>query len=197
MSDANTPTNTPKIPAEFWSKLRLKPYQREGAPVKNANQIHENNLSPLDKFAVKITDKVGSMGFFLIILGWTIIWCGYNILATEFPGLGWKAFDPFPAFVAYLLMSNVIQILLMPLIMVGQNLQGRHSEIRAELDFEINKKAEQEVMVILKNVEHNTDLMIQLMKHLDCRISDEEMRALTAEKELAEKVSMVKPSADV
>jgi len=165
--------------------------------VKNANQIHENNLSPLDKFAVKITDKVGSMGFFLIILGWTIIWCGYNILATEFPGLGWKAFDPFPAFVAYLLMSNVIQILLMPLIMVGQNLQGRHSEIRAELDFEINKKAEQEVMVILKNVEHNTDLMIQLMKHLDCRISDEEMRALTAEKELAEKVSMVKPSADV
>ncbi len=118
--------------------------------------------SPLDKFAVKITDKVGSMGFFLIILGWTILWCGYNILATEIPGLHLNAFDPFPAFVAYLLISNVIQILLMPLIMVGQNLQGRHSEIRAQLDFEINTKAEKEVMVILQGIEHNTDLVIQL-----------------------------------
>jgi hypothetical protein len=46
------------------------------------------------------------------------------------PGIGstgtaLAAFDPFPAFVAYLLISNVIQIFLMPLIMVGQNLQGR------------------------------------------------------------------------
>ena len=180
--------------SDIWSKLRQKPYVRQGGPVKNANQVHAGTLSPLDKFAIKITDKVGSMGFFLIILGWTILWCGYNIVATEFPSIGLKAFDPFPAFVAYLLMSNVIQILLMPLIMVGQNVQGRHAEVRAELDFEINKKAEQEVMVILKNVEHNTDLMIQLMKHLDCRISDEEMRALTAEKELADKVSKIETS---
>jgi uncharacterized membrane protein len=39
----------------------------------------------------------------------------------------------------------VIQIMLMPLIMVGQNLQGRHSELRAENDFEVNVKAEMEI----------------------------------------------------
>jgi uncharacterized membrane protein len=148
-------------------------------------------MSPLDKFAVKITDKVGSMGFFILIFAWTFIWCGYNILASEIPALHWTSFDPFPAFVAYLLISNVIQILLMPLIMVGQNLQGRHSEIRAELDFEINKKAEQEVMVILRNLEHNTDLLIQLMQHSDCKISEEQLRAITAENDLAAKVEDV------
>jgi len=78
-----------------------------------------------------------------------VLWTGYNILASEVPALHWPAFDPFPAFVAYLLISNVIQILLMPLIMVGQNLQGRHSETRAELDFEVNQKAEKEVMATL------------------------------------------------
>jgi uncharacterized membrane protein len=148
-------------------------YTRTAPAVKNANELHEQKLSPLDRFAIKITDKVGSMGFFLIIFAWTVLWCGYNIIASEIPSLHWTAFDPFPAFVAYLLISNVIQILLMPLIMVGQNLQGRHSEIRAQLDFEVNTKAEQEVMVILKNLEHNTDLLIELMKQQNLKVEGE------------------------
>ena len=133
------------------------------------------------------------MAFFFCIMGWTVLWSGYNILASEVPALHWKSFDPFPAFVAYLLISNVIQILLMPLIMVGQNVQGRHTEIRAQLDFEINQKAEQEIMVVLRHLEHNTDLVIQLMRHLQCKISDEEMRAIAAETELADKLAAARP----
>jgi len=182
--------------SDIWSKLRLPTYEHKHPPVQNANEVYKSSLSPLDRLAVAITDKVGSMGFFFTILTWTILWTGYNILATEVPSLGWKSFDPFPAFVAYLLISNVIQILLMPLIMVGQNVQGKHSEIRAELDFEVNQKAEKEVMVVLKNLEHNTDLIIQLMKHLECRVSEEELRAITAEKEIAEKLEAVDPLAN-
>ena len=194
----NEPSSAPSATvamSDIWAKLRLPTYERKHPPVKNANDIYKSTLSPLDRLAVVITDKVGSMGFFITILVWTILWTGYNILASEVPSLGWKSFDPFPAFVAYLLISNVIQILLMPLIMVGQNVQGKHSEIRAELDFEVNQKAEKEVMVVLKNLEHNTDLIIQLMKHLECRVSEEEMRAITAEKEIAEKLEAVDPLA--
>lgn len=125
-----------------------------------------------------------------------MLWTGYNILASEAPALHWRAFDPFPAFVAYLLISNVIQILLMPLIMVGQNLQGRHSETRAELDFEVNQKAEKEVMATLLQLQRNTDLLLRLMQHLDCRISDEELRAIAAEKRLAQLVSAAIPNPD-
>jgi CRP-like cAMP-binding protein len=157
--------------------------------TRNANIVHERGLSTLDRFAIAITDKIGSIGFFLIIAVWTVLWTGYNILASEVPTLHWRAFDPFPAFVAYLLISNVIQILLMPLIMVGQNLQGRHSETRAELDFEVNQKAEKEVMATLLHLQRNTDLLLRLMQHLDCRISDEELRAIAAEKQLAQLVS--------
>lgn len=32
--------------------------------------------------------------------------------------------------------------------MVGQNLQGKHSEIRAENDYQINLKAEKEISVL-------------------------------------------------
>lgn len=162
--------------------------------TRNANIVHERSLSALDRLAIAITDKVGSIGFFLIIAAWTVLWTGYNILASEVPALHWPAFDPFPAFVAYLLISNVIQILLMPLIMVGQNLQGRHSETRAELDFEVNQKAEKEVMATLLHLQRNTDLLLQLMQHLDCRISDEELRAIAAEKQLAQQVSAAIPA---
>jgi len=161
--------------------------------TRNANIVHEQSLSGLDRLAIAITDKVGSIGFFLIIASWTVLWTGYNILASEIPALHWPAFDPFPAFVAYLLISNVIQILLMPLIMVGQNLQGRHSETRAELDFEINQKAEREVTATLLHLERNTELLLKLMQHLDVRISDEELRAINAERDLARKLSLVKP----
>lgn len=180
--------------ADLWERLRMH-YTHPKTPIVNANEVYQQGLSPLDKLAAAITDRVGSMGFFLLILTWTILWTGYNILASEVPGLHWKSFDPFPAFVAYLLISNVIQILLMPLIMVGQNVQSRHSEIRAQLDFEINQKAEKEIVVILKHLEHNTDLVIQLMRHLQCRVSDEELRAITAENEAAEKLGQAQGEA--
>ncbi|MCC7009636.1 MAG: cyclic nucleotide-binding domain-containing protein [Acidobacteria bacterium] len=146
--------------------------------ARNANVVHEQGLSVLDRVAMIVTDKIGSVGFFLIIATWTLVWTGYNMLASLFPGLNWYAFDPFPAFVAYLLMSNVIQILLMPLIMVGQNLQGRHSETRAELDFEINQKAEKEITATLLHLERNTDLLLRLMRHLDCRVSESEAASI-------------------
>ncbi len=179
----------------LWDKLRLPRHEHDHPPVANANDVYKNSLSPLDKLAVAITDKVGSMGFFSAILVWTILWTGYNILASEVTALHWKSFDPFPAFVAYLLISNVIQILLMPLIMVGQNVQGRHTEIRAQLDFEVNQKAEHEVMIILHNLEHQTDLLIQLMRHLDCKVSEQELRALAAEHEITDEIEAMKASA--
>jgi uncharacterized membrane protein len=107
------------------------------------------------------------MGFFLVIFLWTVGWVGYNTLAAKVPALGWKAFDPFPAFVAYLLISNVIQILLMPLIMVGQNIQGNHSEVRAQLDFEVNQKAEKELALALERLEQNNQLLIAILSRLD------------------------------
>jgi uncharacterized membrane protein len=131
-------------------------------PIKNINVEHKKSLSNLEHFAVWITNKVGSMGFFIIIVVWTAFWLGWNTLGPkEF------RFDPFPAFVLWLFLSNVLQIFLMPLIMIGQNLQGRHAEARAESDFEINIKAEKEIETILLHLENQNDLMLRILHHLE------------------------------
>jgi len=117
------------------------------------NQAVTDNFSSLDRFGVWVTDRVGTMTFFLVIFAWTVGWVGYNVLASKVPSLHLHAFDPFPAFVAYLLISNVIQISLMPLLMVGQNMQGRHSEARAEADYLVNQKAFADTEAILSRLE--------------------------------------------
>jgi len=42
----------------------------------------------------------------------------------------------------------------MPLIMVGQNLQARHSELRAEHDYHINQKSETEIETLIQHMEN-------------------------------------------
>ncbi len=149
--------------SDFHGPQILAAWRRHHSKPVNVNQQFKDQLSPLDRLAAAITDKVGTMGFFFLIFTWTILWCGYNILASEIPALHLHPFDPFPAFVAYLLISNVIQILLMPLIMVGQSVQGKHSELRAENDFEINQKAEKEVEAILYQLQFQQQLIVELL----------------------------------
>ena len=149
--------DNPKVALEMlsatFSRLRRTDKMLQQRVSRNVNVVYEKSLNTIDRLAIAITNRVGSFGFFLIILGWTFVWTSYNILASEVPSLHLRAFDPFPAFVAYLLISNVIQILLMPLIMVGQNLQGRHSETRAELDFQVNLKNEISLTEVLRRLD--------------------------------------------
>ena len=140
-----------------WSGLKEK-----AKPTVNVNHAHQESLSPLDRIAVYVTQKIGTMGFFFIIAIWTVAWLGWNILAPER-----ARFDPYPAFVLWLFISNLIQIHLMPLIMVGQNLQGRHTELRAESDYEVNLKAEREVETILTHLEHQNDLMLEILRRIE------------------------------
>jgi len=133
--------------------------------IQNANRIYKELLSESEKFAIWITDKVGTIGFFAIIFFWTVVWLGWNMFAPAN-----LRFDPYPAFVFWLFISNMIQIFLMPLIMVGQNLQSKHAEIRAETDFEVNLKAEKEVADIqedLKTIQTNIEEIKTLLHHLN------------------------------
>ncbi len=142
--------------------LPLHELKRLRTPVRNINIAHKERLSRLEQFAVWITDHIGTMGFFLIIVGWTAVWLAWNMFAPK----AWQ-FDPFPAFVLWLFISNMIQIFLMPLIMIGQNLQGRHAEARAEADFEVNIKAEREIEAILIHLESQNELILKILHHLE------------------------------
>lgn len=78
-------------------------FKTKFAPLNNVNHQHKINLTKINKIAVWIISHVGSMGFFAIIFLWTIIWLSWNTLAPIA-----LRFDPFPAFILWLFMSNMI-----------------------------------------------------------------------------------------
>lgn len=138
--------------------LELKQLRK---PIHNANVVHKQKLSRLEKLAIWITNHVGTMGFFFIIFAWTLFWLGWNSLAPEA-----FRFDPYPAFVLWLFISNMIQIFLMPLLMIGQNLQSHHAELRAEADFEVNTKAEREIETILMHLENQNNELKEILENI-------------------------------
>ncbi|GAB6278271.1 MAG: hypothetical protein STSR0006_02670 [Lentimicrobium sp.] len=140
----------------------LEEIKKQFHAVGNVNEQYREKLSSLDRLALWITVHIGSMGFFLIIFCWTACWLLWNMLAPIH-----LRFDPYPAFVLWLFISNMIQIFLMPLIMVGQNLQGRHSELRAEQDYKINQKSETEIETLIQHMENLSEEIDELKVKLE------------------------------
>lgn len=123
---------------------------------------HKEKLSILERVAVAIARRIGSANFFLVLICITVSWLGWNILAPV-P----MRFDPYPAFVLWLFIVNVFQLMMLPLLMISQNLNGRHSDARAEADFEINTKAEFEIEVVLQHLENQNAMILQILERLE------------------------------
>ena len=131
-------------------------------PTRNVNVELARSLSPTDRVAVWVTDRVGSMGFFFIVGAWTIIWLGWNTY-----GPAQFRFDPGPTFAVWLFISNLLQLHLMPLIMVGQNLQDRYGELIASADFDISQRTEAEVEAILQHLTNQNALMLEILRRVE------------------------------
>jgi uncharacterized membrane protein len=63
-------------------------------------------------------------------------------------------------------------MLLMPLIMVGQNIQGRLAETRAENDLQVNKTAEREIETILHHLEYQNRILIAMLGTLGLNLDE-------------------------
>src|SRR5512135_2924522 len=80
----------------------LAEVKKRRPPLRNVYKEIVETVGPLDRLAVWITARVGTMGFFLAIAAWTIVWLGWNLLAPEK-----MQFDPPMAFVFWLFISNL------------------------------------------------------------------------------------------
>jgi uncharacterized membrane protein len=142
--------------------LKLEELKRRREAYMKTLKSDAKSGSKLDMLALWITNKVGSMGFFVLIFTWTALWLGWNILAPQN-----ARFDPYPAFVLWLFISNMIQLFLLPLIMIGQNLQSQHAEVRADTDLKINELSDIENETILIHLENQNDMILEILKNIE------------------------------
>lgn len=129
----------------------LEDLRKEFAPIPNTNEVHKSRLSRTDKIALFITNKVGTMGFFYI--------CAIMVTIPLF----FKSTMPVIQYIS----SGYLQLILLPLILVGQNLQSRHSELRAQHDYETNVRAEKEIESILLHLEKQDQIMLSILRKIE------------------------------
>lgn len=101
-----------------------------------------------DHISDKITDFAGSMQFLYIHSVWFTLWVILNI---GFLGTGF-IFDQYP-FGLLTLIVSLEAIFLSTFVMISQNRQAKISELRSQLDYETDVKAEKEIEVIMETLE--------------------------------------------
>lgn len=142
--------------------VTIKELRAGSAPIENINLLHRSRLKPLERLALFVTEKIGSMGFFFFILVFNIGWITWNTWAPKE-----LVFDEAFSFLILLFINNILQILFMPLILVGQNLQGRHAKLRAEQEYKTDVKAEKEIEIILLHLENQQRLIHKLADKIE------------------------------
>jgi uncharacterized membrane protein len=126
-----------------------------------------------ETFGTWLADKVaefgGSWTFIMIFLGFLVFWATLNtvILITG-------ALDPYP-FIFLNLLLSMVAALQAPIIMMSQNRQSQKDRLTAQHDYEVNLKAELEIMALHEKVDQlrNEQLTQMLAKH------DEQIKLLT------------------
>ena len=118
----------------------------------NINQKHKDNLNPLDKAGVVITRGVGTMIAAVLFTGLALI----SLPAAL------KTHDKI-IIVAWIA-QTFLQLVLLPIIMVGQNLQGKHTEVMAEEEFKTTQTTYKDLEHLILVNQQQLDLLIALAK---------------------------------
>ena len=116
---------------------------------RNVNHAFEEQLTLGQRLADRMTAFGGSWVFIGCALAALFVWLVLNSLILKRMG---KPFDPFP-FILLNLVLSCVAALQAPIIMMSQNRHGAKDRMAAEHDYEVNLKAELEVLALHEKVD--------------------------------------------
>jgi uncharacterized membrane protein len=135
----------------------------------NINTRHRQELNLQDRMALFATKFIGTMYAVYLTCFFFLIWVIWQSLLTENP------IDPYP-FAFLLFLASIAQLPLMSLIMVGQNLQGKHAELRAEEEYKTTQSISKDIEKILfhldkqdKEIGKQSELIQKLQNQCTCQ----------------------------
>ena len=133
---------------------------KRAAVSRDINQEYDQG----SKFGGRLADRVASFGgswTFLIIFGALILaWVGLNTAMLA------QAFDPYPYILLNLFLSLLASIQA-PVILMSQNRQAAKDRLAAAHDYEVNLKAEIEIMALHEKLDEiRAKDIAELLKHV-------------------------------
>jgi uncharacterized membrane protein len=124
---------------EHERKVIARLLQRE-IKVPNTNTVFDSSLTFGQRLADQVAAFGGSWTFILLFFAVMLVWILLNAPAG-------RAFDPYP-FILLNLVLSMLAALQAPVIMMSQNRQAAKDRLDAQHDYEVNLKAEMEIMAL-------------------------------------------------
>lgn len=128
--------------------------------------LAEEKLTVGQRVADKVAAFGGSWGFIISFFSFILIWIALNVFI-----LMNKGFDPYPFILLNLLLSCLAAIQA-PIIMMSQNRMEEKDRARAIRDYNVNLKAELEIIQIMEKLE------ILMQQHEEHRAENKATREL-------------------
>jgi uncharacterized membrane protein len=129
-------------------------------PVLNINELVDVHLTWGQRVADRVAATMGSWRFIIIQSGLLAVWIILNLI-------GWLGhWDPYP-FILLNLVLSFQAAYAAPIIMMSQNRQTEKDRLAAQLDYDVNVKAEEEIKAILDHLEYQHELTLQLLARLE------------------------------
>ncbi|HEV7442124.1 MAG TPA: DUF1003 domain-containing protein [Steroidobacteraceae bacterium] len=117
---------------------------RRSQVARNVNNVLEEQQTFGERLADRVAQLGGSWAFIGTFTAMLIAWVVVNsVMLTRFGG----GFDPYPYIFLNLILS-MVAALQAPVILMSQNRQAARDRLSASLDYEINLKAEVEIMAL-------------------------------------------------
>ena len=132
-----------------------QPFAHHHAPVRNVNEILEEELTFGQRAADWTTKIMGSWRFIIVQSLILVLWVIVNAVAWT------RHWDPYP----FILMNLVLSLqaaYTAPIIMMSQNRQAMRDRLDAHNDYLINEKAEEEVRAILDHLAAQDQALAQM-----------------------------------
>lgn len=136
------------------------PFRHVHGPIRNVNEVIEEQLTIGQRASDWIAAKVGSWHFIIGQSLLLIVWAILNITAWMYH------WDPYPFILMNLLLS-LQAAYTAPMIMMSQNRKADHDRVEAHIDYEINLKAENEIRAIIDNLEAQNIAIAELHRLLE------------------------------
>lgn len=157
--------------AAFVAYVRKGPcaqYTHDHPPVRNVNTEYESRMRPGQIIADKVASAVGSWTFIIIQSCLLVAWMGINVylmvMIARHPGY-LKAWDPYP-FILLNLVLSFQAAYTGPVVMMSQNRQSEKDRLAAQHDYEVNMRAEKEIMVIMRHLVYQDQMIARLAAKL-------------------------------
>jgi uncharacterized membrane protein len=160
----------------------LKSAVHRSAISHDQNQAFDATASTGERIADAIARVGGSWTFILGFLVFLAVWTLANVWL-----LGRETFDPYP-FVFLNLILSMLAALQAPVIMMSQNRQAARDRLDATHDYEVNLKAEIEIMALHEKLDE--------IRHNDVLALKAQFEALTAQLDRIERSTAGRPPND-